>query len=70
MKYLTSDNKEKEFKTDFSTMPSTNGVPTKSVYDKSVGNYDLTTPHERDEDINEFPERESNKGILMVREKY
>jgi len=57
LKYLTSDNKEKEF----STMPSTNGVPTKSVYDKSIGNYDLT-PHENYEDINEFPERESNKG--------
>jgi len=56
LKYLTSDNKEKEF----STQPSTNGVPTKSVYDKSIGNYDLT-PHENYEDINEFPERESNK---------
>jgi len=56
LKYLTSDNKEKEF----STQPSTNGVPTKSVYEKSIGNYDLT-PHENYEDINEFPERESNK---------
>jgi len=61
LKYLTSDNKEKEYKTDFSTMPSTNGVPTKSPYEKSVGNYDLTTPHENYEDINEFPERESTK---------
>ena len=47
-------------------MPSTNGVTTKSVYDKSIGNYELT-PHENYDDINEFPERDTNNSSSKKR---
>jgi len=61
LRYLTSENKEKELKSDLSTMTSTNGATTKSVYEKSINNYELT-PHENYEDTNEFPERDNNSN--------
>ena len=61
---MTTEVKDKEIKSDLSSMTSTNAPPTKSTYDKSIGNYDLT-PHENCDDLNEFPDKEAN-GIYYL----
>ncbi len=59
LKYLATDPKENQFKTEFSTNSSNAqlNVQTKSLFEKSVNTHENYTPPDHYDELNELPEK-------------